>query len=202
MIGRLRGILLHKQAPQLLIDVHGVAYEVDAPMTTFYDLPEVGKEIVLHTHLVVRDDAQQLYGFIAERDRTLFRQLIKVNGVGAKTALAILSGISADAFARCILESDMSTLTRVPGVGKKTAERLFIELRDRLSDWSPTPTLPSGKGVPISAAQNPIEDAVSALISLGYKPPEASRMVRDVESKDLPSEEIIRRALQASVKSG
>lgn len=202
MIGRLRGVLLHKQAPQLLIDVHGVGYEVDAPMTTFYELPEVGKEVVLHTHLVVREDAQQLYGFFAERDRTLFRQLLKVNGIGAKIALAILSGISADTFARCVAESDVTTLTRVPGVGKKTAERLFIELRDRLSDWSPTQILPANKGMPISVVQNPLEDAVSALITLGYKPSEASRMVREVESKDLPSEEIIRRALQASVKNG
>lgn len=202
MIGRLRGILLHKQAPQLLLDVHGVAYEVDAPMTTFYELPEVGQEVVLHTHLVVREDAQQLYGFIAECDRTLFRQLIKVNGIGAKIALAILSGISADTFARCIAESDMTTLTRVPGIGKKTAERLCIELRDRLSAWSATPISPINKGMGITSAQNPIDDAVSALIALGYKPVEASRMVRDVESKDLSSEEIIRRALQASVKNG
>lgn len=201
MIGRLRGILLHKQAPQLLLDVHGVAYEVDAPMTTFYELPEVGQEVVLHTHLVVREDAQQLYGFIAECDRTLFRQLIKVNGIGAKIALAILSGIAADTFARCIAEGDMTTLTRVPGIGKKTAERLCIELRDRLSAWSPTPISPINKGMGIASTQNPIDDAVSALIALGYKPAEASRMVRDVESKELPSEEIIRRALQASVKN-
>lgn len=197
MIGFLRGKLVAKQPPQLLIDIHGIGYEVEAPMTTFYDLPETGAEIVLHTHLVVREDAHILFGFAKLSDRALFRSLIKISGVGPRMALGILSGMSADAFVRCIQDNDSAALTRVPGVGKKTAERLVVELRDRFgkSDGGGI-GLPSMANSPV----NPIEEAISALIALGYKPPDASRMVRGIDSKDLSVEEIIRRALQAAAK--
>lgn len=197
MIGFLRGKLVAKQPPVLLIDVNGVGYEVEAPMTTFYDLPETGKEITLHTHLVVREDAHTLFGFAKLSDRALFRSLIKISGVGPRMALAILSGMSADAFVRCIQDNDAAALTRVPGVGKKTAERLVVELRDKLgkgeAGGAELPSVSSGPA-------NPVEEAVSALIALGYKPPDASRMVRAIEAKDLGVEEIIRRALQTAVK--
>lgn len=197
MIGFLRGKLVAKQPPVLLIDVSGVGYEVEAPMTTFYDLPETGKEITLHTHLVVREDAHTLFGFAKLSDRALFRSLIKISGVGPRMALAILSGMSADSFVRCIQDNDAAALTRVPGVGKKTAERLVVELRDKLgkgeAGGAELPTVSSGPA-------NPVEEAVSALIALGYKPPDASRMVRGIDSKELGVEEIIRRALQAAVK--
>ncbi|HEB63057.1 MAG TPA: Holliday junction branch migration protein RuvA [Gammaproteobacteria bacterium] len=205
MIGRLQGRLLEKKAPELLVDVQGVGYEVNAPMTTFYVLPEIGNEVVLHIHFVVREDAQLLYGFATRAERTLFRHLIRVNGVGAKLALTILSGISSDDFVRCVQEEDSTTLVRLPGIGKKTAERLIIEMRDRLKDWDQ-----SVAGVSNSAGQvvqtvavveqSSVADAVSALIALGYKPQEASRMVRSIETQGLPSEDIIRFALQASVK--
>jgi Holliday junction DNA helicase RuvA len=203
MIGRLRGILLSKSAPQLLLEVNGVGYEIDAPMSTFYELPDIGKELILHTHLVVREDSHTLYGFASENERTLFRTLIKVNGVGAKLALTILSGISSDDFARCVEYDDAATLTRLPGVGKKTAERLIVEMRDRIKDWGITgaSTGKAVSGKQVERASSPVEDAVSALISLGYKAQEASRMVRTVDnSAELASEEIIRLALQGSVK--
>ena len=197
MIGFLRGKLLVKQPPVLLIDVNGVGYEVEAPMTTFYDLPETGSEITLHTHLVVREDAHTLFGFLRLSDRALFRALIKISGVGPRMALAILSGMSADAFVRCIQDSNTAALTRVPGVGKKTAERLVVELRDNIGKAGVA-------GADVSAASagpaNAVEEAVSALIALGYKPPDASRMVRGIDSKDLGVEEIIRRALQTAAK--
>jgi Holliday junction DNA helicase RuvA len=198
MIGLLRGRLLGKQPPQLLLDVQGVGYEIEAPMTTFCELPAVGADLVLYTHLVVREDAHTLYGFASTTDRDLFRNLLRVNGVGAKLALAILSGMDAAAFASCIQAGDPATLVRLPGVGKKTAERLIIEMRDRLQG---APGLPS-----VAAAANgavparPVEEAVTALIGLGYKPQEASRMVRGLDTTDLTSEEIIRGALQATVQ--
>jgi len=197
MIGRLRGVLIWKQAPHLLLDVQGVGYEIEAPMTTFYELPSVGSEITLHTHLAVREDAHLLFGFATERERVLFRQLLKVNGIGAKMALTILSGIAADAFARCVRDNDIATLTRLPGVGKKTAERLIIEMRDKV--------LGAGSATEIidiamvgAVADAPENDATSALISLGYKPAEASRMIQSINAAGLTSEEIIRRALQAA----
>lgn len=202
MIGRLKGLLLTKQPPTLLLDVNGVGYEVDAPMSTFYQLPEVNEEIVLHTHLVVREDVQQLCGFITETERSMFRSLIKINGVGPKLALSILSAISADDFARCIQDNDTATLVRLPGVGKKTAERLVIEMRDKLKDWNMA-ALSNGKTptgmIDIQHKADPVEEAVSALIALGYKPPQASRMVTQIDSHDLSSEEIIRDALKASI---
>lgn len=200
MIGRLRGTLLAKQAPTLVVDVHGLGYEVEAPMSTFYELPPVGSEVTLYTHLVVRDDAHLLYGFASERERRLFRQLIRVSGIGAKLALTILSGVSADAFVGCVLNRDTATLTRLPGIGKKTAERLVIEMRDRFEDWEASAGMTGSRVSGVAADVTPLGDAVSALISLGYKPNEASRMVRIFDTSGLSSEEIIRRALQSAVK--
>lgn len=202
MIGRLRGTLIDKQAPTLLLDVHGVGYEVEAPMSTFYQLPLTGTEVILHTHLAVREDAHTLFGFATEGERRLFRSLIKVSGVGAKMALTILSGISVDEFTRCVHEGDTATLTRMPGVGKKTAERLVVEMRDRLERDTQAIRLAgeSATGLVSEVANSPVNDAVSALIALGYKPQEASRLVRGIDAEGLSSEEIIRRALQAAVK--
>ena len=198
MIGLLRGKILGKQPPRLLLDVHGVGYEVDAPMTTFYDLPAVGAEVTLFTHFVVRDDAHTLYGFVKVTDRDLFRNLLRVNGVGPKLALTILSGMDTKTFVACVLEGNSAALVRLPGVGKKTAERLIIELRDRLDAFSGVAATNAG-GIAVTA-DNPLEDAVSALVGLGYKPNEASRMVRGIDAVDLSSEEIIRQALQATVQ--
>jgi len=199
MIGRIRGILLEKQPPLLLLDVQGIGYEIEAPMSTFYLLPGIGQEVCLHTHLLVRADAHLLYGFAAESERHLFRTLLKVNGVGAKMALAILSGMEANEFAVCIQGGDTARLTHLPGVGKKTAERLIVEMRDRLADWSGVGALAGGTGggAPV---HDPVADAVSALIALGYKPQDASRSVRALDSDGLNSEEIIRQALKAMVQ--
>ncbi len=206
MIGRLRGQVVWKQAPQLLIDVNGVGYEVEATMNTFYTLPLDAAEVILYTHLVVREDAQLLYAFASEAERAMFRGLIKINGVGAKMALTILSGMSIDDFACCIREGDVATLTRLPGVGKKTAERLIIEMRDRLDklitnigSTSGTEQSSIGATDPAVPRKDAVGDAVSALVALGYKAAEASRMVRSVESEGLASEAIIRAALQATV---
>ncbi|HEY3644024.1 MAG TPA: Holliday junction branch migration protein RuvA [Gammaproteobacteria bacterium] len=195
MIGFLRGKLLRKQPPHLLVDVQGVGYEVEAPMSTFYDLPEVGSEIVLFTHLSIREDAHVLFGFGGEAERRLFRSLIKVNGVGPKLALTILSGISVDGFIRCVQDNDTAALTRLPGIGKKTAERLVVEMRDRLDDV----------GAPVLAAgvrANPRDEALGALVSLGYKPQEAAAMLRTIKEDGLSSEELIRRALQGALRNG
>lgn len=198
MIGRLRGKLVQKSPPILLVEVQGVGYEVEAPMTTFYQLPEVGEDIHLYTHLTVREDAHLLFGFATENERHMFRTLIKVNGVGAKMALTILSGMEADDFAVCIRDGDTARLTRLPGVGKKTAERLIVEMRDRLKDFNISRTAAPGQSVNINK-NNATEDAISALIGLGYKPQEASRFVHAVAAPDMSSEEIIREALKASV---
>lgn len=203
MIGRLRGTLLVKQPPHLLLEVAGVGYEVEAPMSTFYVLPEVGAEVTLHTHLVVREDSHTLFGFADPGERRLFRSLIKVSGVGARMAVTILSGISPAGFVQCVQREDTATLVKLPGVGKKTAERLVIEMRDRIEEWTKTGSVPAPSLAPRPSAEPaaPVEDAVSALIALGYKPPEASRMVSAVEgAKDLSSEEIIRLALQGAVR--
>ena len=200
MISRLRGILLSKQPPQLLLDVNGVGYEIEAPMSTFYQLPPTGDNVVLHTHLVVRDDAHLLYGFYAESERSLFRSLIRINGVGPKLALTILSGVSADEFTRCILDNDAGTLVALPGVGKKTAERLIVELRDKLDTDATLPDAGSASAA-VQPAASPVSDAVNALIALGYKANEASRMVRAIDSNDMQTEDIIRAALQSTVSS-
>ena len=196
MIGRLRGVLLQKSAPHLLLDVSGVGYELEAPMTTFYDLPAVGEAVTLYTHLVVRDDAHLLYGFSRNAQRRLFRRLLKVNGVGPRVALAILSGLSDQEFLRCVASEDIARLTKVPGIGRKTAERLIVELRDKvlpeLDGWDVEPSLPASTVGLI----DPLNEAVSALIALGYKPQEASRAVRNVPGSGLSSEEIIRQALK------
>jgi len=201
MIGRLHGKLLSKHPPELLLDVMGVGYEVEAPMSTFYQLPEVGEDVVLHTHLVVREDAQLLYGFYTLAERRLFRSLIRINGVGPKLALTILSGVSADEFSRAIYDNDVAALTRLPGVGRKTAERLVVELRDKLdAGLIPSTGVKPGAVLAGDEASNPVGDAVSALIALGYRAPEASRMVRAVDAGGLAAEEIIRTALQAAAR--
>jgi Holliday junction DNA helicase RuvA len=201
VIGFLRGVLREKQPPGLLIEVQGVGYEVEAPMTTFYDLPAVDEPVTLFTHLAVREDAHTLYGFSKQSDRRLFRTLIKVNGVGAKLALTILSGMEAAHFAACVQAGDTASLVKLPGVGKKTAERLVVEMRDRLTDWGGSAGSASGAAASAAAdVVNPVEEAVSALIALGYKPQDASRMIRAIDSKDLTTEEIIKMALQATVQ--
>ncbi|WP_340123654.1 Holliday junction branch migration protein RuvA [Methylobacter svalbardensis] len=203
MIGFLRGKLVFKAPPLLMLDVNGVGYEVEAPMTTFYNLPAIGSEIMLHTHLVVREDAQILFGFSAEADRAMFRTLIKVNGVGPKLALTILSGQSAEEFHRCIHNNDTQALVRLPGVGKKTAERLVIEMRDRLPDLSDsTDSVDSSAvgGDKIQRVNNPKQEAISALCSLGYKPLDAGKMVQNISAEGKNCEDIIRLALQGSVR--
>jgi len=196
MIGRLKGILLEKQPPAILIDVQGVGYELEASMSTFYHLPECGETITLHTHMVVREDAQLLYGFFSPSERLMFRTLIKISGVGPKLALTILSGMSAEDFSRCILEGDSKALTQLPGVGKKTAERLVVELKDRI-EKDDSIKLP-GATTPLEKHKNPVNDAVSALISLGYKAQQASQMIRNMDVEGKSTEEIIRAALQGS----
>lgn len=201
MIGRLRGILLSRKPPQLTLEVQGVGYDIEAPMSTFYELPPVGSEVVLHTHLVVRDDAHLLFGFATEAERAFFRNLLKVNGVGAKVALTILSGTSVAGFARCVQDNDSASLTRLPGIGKKTAERLILEMRDRLSDWHTAPAAESLASAPLTEKHDPVSDAVRALIALGYKPQEASRRVLAIDAAGLGSEQLIRRALQSMAKA-
>jgi Holliday junction DNA helicase RuvA len=201
MIGRIRGTLAHKQAPLILVEVGGVGYELQVPMTTLFQLPELGAEVSLVTHFVVREDAQLLYGFIEEADRSLFRQLIKVNGVGPKLALTILSGMDAQSFARCVQRDDVSSLVALPGVGRKTAERLLVEMRDKLEDWLVRVGDAAG-GESVAPRPDIVADAESALVTLGYKPQEASRMVTAVNDDGVrDSEELIRRALRSMVKA-
>lgn len=196
MIGFLRGKLLAKKPPQLLLDVNGVGYELEAPMSTFYALPEIGAELSLFTHLVVREDAHILYAFASRDERRLFRSLIKISGVGAKLALTILSGMSVEAFARCVDEEDPDTLVRLPGVGKKTAARLLVEMRDRIKD-----AVPAGSEVTRPTAPgNVMAEAQDALIALGYKPREVDRLLKDIDSEGLNTEELIRQALQGAVR--
>ncbi len=197
MIGFIRGKLFSKTPPQLVVDVQGVGYEVEAPMTTFYDLPALGEEVQLFTHLVIRDDAHILFAFATESDRKMFRALIKVNGVGPKLALTILSGQSAEEFHRCIHDNDVQALVRLPGIGKKTAERLVIEMRDRLPD-SLEPS-ESGQSAAVTQIQvNPKQEAISALCALGYKPQDASKMVQNIAQEDKTCEDIIKLALQGA----
>ncbi|NGP54770.1 Holliday junction branch migration protein RuvA [Thioalkalivibrio sp. XN8] len=196
MIGFLNGVLVAKQPPQLLVEVGGVGYEVEAPMSTFYQLPEAGAPVRLLTHLLVREDAHVLYGFATEEERQLFRNLIKVGGIGARIALAILSGISVEAFARCVQAEDAASLTKIPGVGRKTAERLIVEMRDRLRQ--------TGAGVAQSiigsGAGSPADEAFGALVALGYRPAEAQRLLKLVEDKAATTEAMIRAALQAAAR--
>lgn len=205
MIGRLRGHLLEKQPPYLLLDVNGVGYELQAPMTTFYRLPAIGGEVVLHTHLSITENLHQLFGFIDQRDRSLFRTLIKVNGVGPKLAVAILSGMESDDIARCVRDNNVKALTKVPGIGTKTAERLVIELRDRLKNWDmpQNDLLAHGEIQQIAGDNDVYAEAESALISLGYKPVEAAKMVAAAakQKSDAKSEELIRLALRSMVSA-
>jgi len=204
MIGRLSGILIQKQPPQLMIDVHGVGYEVQAPMTTFYQLPELDQPVVILTHMVVREDAQLLYGFHSESERLLFKSLIKVNGVGPKLALTILSGISANEFVQVVKNNDESGLVRLPGIGKKTAQRLIVEMRDRLDDWQSDGAIVMDKTSTESdnlvTEQDIIKESISALIALGYKPVEASKMISKLDTQDQTSEMLIKQALKNTVK--
>jgi Holliday junction DNA helicase RuvA len=197
MIGRLHGVIIEKEAPDLLLDVQGVGYELLVSLNTFFAVPNIGESTTLHTHFVVREDAQQLYGFAELGERTLFRHLIKVNGVGPKMALAILSGMSASEFALSVQNNDVATLVKLPGVGKKTAERLVIEMRDRLSDIDAGVS----QGNMTTVAQPGIaEEAESALIALGYKPQDAAKMVSRAESSEITTaEQLIRAALKSMV---
>lgn len=197
MIARLRGILLAKRPPWLILDVQGVGYELEAPMATFYGLSEIGEAVTLYTHLLVRDDALRLFGFADQQQQQLFRILIKVSGVGAKMALAILSGMDADEFRQCLQERDVAQLTRLPGIGKKTGERLIVEMRDRLSGAGDSNLPLADDPQDHAAAQDdPVKDAISALIALGYKPQDARQRVRAVASADVDSAHIIRAALR------
>jgi holliday junction DNA helicase RuvA len=196
MIGRLRGSLVAKQPPWLLVDVAGVGYEVQAPMSTIFDLPEVGKEVTLLTHYAVKEDTAAIYGFLRESERVLFRALQKVSGIGAKTSLAVLSGVSVDEFARLVQSGDIASLTRVPGIGKKTAERIVVELRDRVDGLAMTAPGFSESPVPRDA----VTEATVALQQLGYKPAESVRLVKDAAQPGDDAEAIIRKALKAALK--
>jgi Holliday junction DNA helicase RuvA len=196
MIGTLRGLISHKQPPWLVVDVHGVGYELEAPMSTFYDLPEVGREVQLYTHYAQREDSVALYGFLTLAERRLFRDVQKVSGIGAKIALAVLSGVSVDAFARLIQAGDVTALTRIPGIGKKTAERMVVELRDRAVDLAgAVPT-----SMPGQPAHDPLSEATIALQQLGYKPAEAQRMAKAAFADGDAPESIIRKALQSALR--
>ena len=193
MIGRLKGTLVFKQPPWIVVDVHGVGYELEAPMSTFYDLPDIGREVALFTHYAQKEDSVSLYGFLREPERRLFRDVQKVSGIGAKIALAVLSGVSVHDFARLVQASDVTALTRIPGIGKKTAERMVVELRDRAADFSGGPV---STGLP----GDPQSEAVSALQQLGYKPAEAVRMARESCTEGDDAATIIRKALKSALR--
>jgi Holliday junction DNA helicase RuvA len=196
MIGRLKGILIAKQPPWIVVDVGGVGYELEAPMSTFYDLPELGREVNLCTHYAAKEDTVVLYGFLREAERSLFRTVQKVSGVGAKIALSVLSGVSVDEFARLVQTDNITALTRIPGIGKKTAERMVVELRDRVDGLGGgAPNLAGG-----ATAGDPVAEASIALQSLGYKPAEITRLVRDAAAPGDRAEEIIRKALKAALR--
>ena len=187
LIGFLKGTLASKQPPALTLDVGGVGYELQAPMSTFYSLPDMGKAVTLVTHLIVRQDAQELYGFASEAERALFRNLLKVSGIGARSALGILSGITVEGFSQCVMEKDLVTLTKIPGIGRKTAERLLVEMADRLPEQTAESILEGG------GREN---EAYGALIALGYKPAEVTRMLKSVDAANLGTEDIIREVLK------
>lgn len=205
MIGRLQGLVIDKQPPVLLVDVQGVGYEVEAPMSVFYELPSVGETVTLRIHHVVREDAHSLYGFLTEREREVFRSLIRVSGIGPKLALTLLSGMQADEFLRCVELGDTATLSRLPGVGKKTAERLIMELQDRAGELTSAPasgavaTAASGPAA-AAAPQDAVGEAINALVALGYKQAEASRLVDGLDTEDASSESLIRQALKKAVR--
>ena len=204
MIGQIRGILIEKNPPEILVDVGGITYEIQVPMSTLYQLPDVGQEVVLHTHFVVRDDAQLLYGFCHTKDKTLFRSLIRVNGVGPRMALVILSGMEPDEFVRVVRNNDVTAMVNMPGIGKKTAERLIVEMRDRLSEWQASEGADSAPEAQDSASTVKVfsKDAEAALIGLGYKPQQAARAIAQVLKDNLEitdSEELIRMSLKSIV---
>lgn len=196
MIGRLKGTLVGKQPPWIVVDVGGVGYELEAPMSTFFDLPEIGKEVSLCTHYAAKEDTVVLYAFLRESERSLFRSLQKVSGVGAKTSLAVLSGVSVDEFARLVQSGDIGALTRIPGIGKKTAERMVVELRDRVDGFADGVPAAGGGGLP----GDPVAEAGIALQTLGYKPAEVTRLVRDAAAPGDRAEDIIRKALKAALR--
>lgn len=198
MIGFLRGRLAAKHPPQLLIDVSGVGYEVEVPMSTFYGLPNVGADVNLFTHLVVREDAHILFAFGTERERRLFRELLKVSNVGPKLALSLLSGMSVDGFLLCIEAQDADALVRIPGVGRKTAERLLIEMRDRIKNFGGSPGVSAGPAAIVDSPSGAQAEAFSALIALGYKPAEVTRLLKSVDASAQTTGELIRSALQAA----
>jgi Holliday junction DNA helicase RuvA len=196
MIGSLRGRLTAKHPPQLMLDVGGVGYEIEAPMSTFYGLPAAGAEVSLYTHLVVREDAHILFGFGTDRERRLFRELLKVSNVGPKLALALLSGMSVDNFLMCIEAQDADTLVRIPGVGRKTAERLLVEMRDRVKGFGQLGAATIAGVGATETEPGPQAEAFSALVALGYKPAEVTRLLKSVDASVQKTEEIIRKALQ------
>lgn len=195
MIGSIRGRMIFKRAPQIVIECGGIGYEVETPMSTFFELPERGTELFLHTHLLVREDAQILYGFLTEDERLMFRSLLKVNRVGAKLALGILSAMTTNDFRRCVELKDTTALSKIPGVGKKTAERLIIDMRDRI-----TASMPGGDVAPLAAEASPRSEAVDALITLGYKPKEVNNLIGRLNIDDKSAEDIIRLALQQAIR--
>jgi len=199
MIGRLKGILVHKQPPWLVVDVGGVGYELEAPMSTFYDLPAVGAEVSLFTHYAAREDSVSLYGFLSEPERRLFRDVQRVSGIGAKIALAVLSGAGVEEFARLVQAGDVTALVRIPGIGKKTAERIVVELRERMADGYGAGAAGAGRGT-ASVATDPLSEATVALQQLGYKPAEAQRMARQAFAEGDVAEAIIRKALQSALR--
>ena len=205
MIGRLRGTLVEKLPPEILIECGGIGYEVTMPMTSIYALPELNQESVIYTHFVVREDAQLLYGFANKTERKLFRLLIKINGVGPKLAMAILSGMSAEQFVSCVSHDDLTTIVKIPGVGKKTAERLLIEMRDKLKNWHADPDAASFelKSVDAGQVQSPMSDAkgdaINALVSLGYTSMQASKALKAIHQEGMDSEALIRDALKSMI---
>ncbi len=200
MIGRLQGVIVEKQAPELLLDVNGVGYEILAPISTFAMLGAIGSPATLYTHLSIREDAHQLYGFSDKNQRALFRTLIKVSGVGPKMALAILSGMDAKAFAICVHNEDIAALTKLPGVGKKTAERLIVEMRDRLTEWdAPAPLWVAADSNEKASTDAMLREAEGALVALGYKPQDAAKMLNKVAAQATSPEEMIRLALRSTL---
>ncbi len=197
MIGRLRGVLVMKAPPALMVDVNGVGYELEAPMSTFYELPELGREVTLITHYAQKEDAVNLYGFQTEGERRLFRTLLKVSGIGAKTALSILSGVSTNDFSRMVAQADLSALTRIPGIGKKTAERIVVELRDKLGAG----LAPASVGGVKMVGNDPVAEASAALEQFGYKPVEVARLLKDAAEPGDSAEAIIRKALKAALRT-
>ncbi|MGN6313342.1 MAG: Holliday junction branch migration protein RuvA [Rhodanobacteraceae bacterium] len=194
MIGRLHGTLIAKHPPWIVLDVHGVGYELEVPMSTLYDLPDAGREVTLLTHYAIKEDTAALYGFLREEERALFRNLQKVSGIGARIALAVLSGVSTSEFARLVHDADVAALTRIPGIGKKTAERIVVELRDRV-DAAALAAQPRTGAV----SGTPQDEAVAALLQLGYKPAEAARLAKDAAGEGDDAEAIIRKALRAAL---